>query len=74
MSQLTGGIGKVLIGVGLLIVILGVILVLSPKIPYLGKLPGDIVIRRENFTLYFPVVTSILLSIVLTLILNLFFK
>jgi hypothetical protein len=74
MFQLPGILGKFLIGVGLFIVILGVILLLVPKIPFLGRMPGDIVVQRENFTLYFPVVTSVLLSVILTIILNLFFR
>jgi len=74
MFQFSGFLGKFLIGIGLFIVILGIILLVSPKIPFLGKLPGDIVVHRENFTFYFPVVTSILLSIILTIILNLFFR
>ncbi len=74
MGQFTGLLGRILIGVGLFVVILGVLLVLSPKIPFLGRLPGDLVFQRENVTIYFPVVTSILLSVVLTIILNLFFR
>jgi hypothetical protein len=74
MFQLSGILGKFLIGVGLFIVILGVVLLLVPKIPFLGRMPGDIVVQRENFTFYFPVVTSVLLSVILTIILNLFFR
>jgi hypothetical protein len=74
MFQLPGILGKFLIGVGLFIVILGVILLLVPKIPFLGRMPGDIIVQRENFTFYFPVVTSVLLSVILTIILNLFFR
>jgi hypothetical protein len=62
-------IGKFLIIVGLLLVVIGGLLLLSGKIPWLGRLPGDIVIQRKNFTFYFPLATSILLSILLTLIL-----
>ncbi len=61
---------KLLIFFGLLMVIMGGLLLLVGKIPGLGKLPGDIHIQRGNFTFYFPVVTSILLSIGLTLLLN----
>ncbi|SHJ96859.1 DUF2905 domain-containing protein [Desulforamulus aeronauticus] len=61
---------KLLIFFGLLMVIMGGLLLLVGKIPGLGKLPGDIHIQRGNFTFYFPVVTSILLSICLTLLLN----
>jgi hypothetical protein len=66
--------GKILLILGILFVVIGLILMLGPKIPFLGKLPGDFVIRRGNFTLYFPLATSILLSIVLTLIFFIFRK
>jgi len=66
--------GKFLIIAGIIIVIVGILVYLSPKIPYLGKLPGDIRIEKENFRFYFPLTTSIILSILLTLILNLFLR
>lgn len=62
-------LGKILILVGGVFVIAGVVLLLFDKIPFLGKLPGDIVVRKKNFRLYFPIGTSILLSIILTVIL-----
>ncbi|HLC17321.1 MAG TPA: DUF2905 domain-containing protein [Thermodesulfovibrionia bacterium] len=62
-------LGKLLIGLGLLIMIVGVILIMTPKIPYLGRLPGDIFIRRKNFTFYFPLATSLVISILLSLLL-----
>ncbi|MGB9715926.1 MAG: DUF2905 domain-containing protein [Thermodesulfovibrionales bacterium] len=61
-------IGKFLIFLGLLISAIGGILLLSGKIPWIGRLPGDILIQRKNFTFYFPLATSILLSIILTLL------
>jgi len=64
--------GRILIFVGLGIVILGLLLTFLGKIPLIGRLPGDIVFRRGNFTFYFPLATSILLSILLTVILWLF--
>ncbi len=66
--------GKFLIFTGLIIVIFGVILMFAHKIPYLGKLPGDIIIRGKTFTFYFPLVTCLLISIVLTILLNLIFR
>lgn len=57
--------------VGSLFLVVGILLLFLPKIPYLGKLPGDIMIKRENWTFFFPITTSILLSLILTLILNL---
>jgi len=61
-------IGKILIAFGLLIVLAGVVLVLIGRVPWIGRLPGDIHIQRGNFTFYFPLATSLLLSVVLTLI------
>jgi hypothetical protein len=62
-------LGKLLIGLGLLIMIVGVVLIMTPKIPYLGRLPGDIFIQRKNFTFYFPLATSLIISIFLSLLL-----
>lgn len=62
-------IGKFLILLGIVIIVIGVFFLLSGKIPYIGRLPGDIIIQRKNFTFYFPLATSILLSILITLIL-----
>ena len=64
-------IGKALIAFGLLIVLAGVVLVLVGRVPWIGRLPGDIHIQRGNFTFYFPLATSLLLSVVLSLILYL---
>jgi hypothetical protein len=66
--------GKILLILGILFVVIGLFLMLGPRIPLLGKLPGDFMVRRGNFTLYFPLATSILLSIVLTLIFFIFRK
>lgn len=68
------GIGKVLILAGMFLAFLGVVLVLADKVPWLGRLPGDIHIRRGNFSFYFPIVTCILLSIIISLILHFFRK
>ena len=66
------GLGKMLILMGLFVLLVGLILTFAPRlsIPFLGRLPGDIRIEREGFRLYFPIVTCILLSIILTLLLN----
>ena len=71
MSPL-GGIGKALFLFGIVIAGLGLLLMLSDKIPWLGKLPGDIHIRRDNFSFYFPITTSIILSILLSIVIALF--
>lgn len=67
-----GSIGKLLIILGLIVVGVGLILYLGEKIPWIGKLPGDIVIRRGRFTFYFPLMTCIIISLLLTLLLSLF--
>ncbi len=69
-----GGFGKTLILLGAVLMVLGVVFVLAPKIPFLGKLPGDIHLKGKNWSFSFPVVTSIVISIVLTLLLNLFWR
>ena len=61
-------IGKMLIIFGVAAIIIGGILMLSAKVPWIGRLPGDILVQKKNFTFYFPLATSILLSILLTLI------
>jgi hypothetical protein len=63
-------LGKILIFIGIGIAILGGMMILFAKVPFIGKLPGDINIQKENFTFYFPIISSIILSIVLTIILN----
>lgn len=73
MSELSG-LGKFLIILGCFIIALGLLLTFIPKIPYLGKLPGDIYIKKGNFSFYFPLGTCILLSLILTLLLNLLFR
>lgn len=64
--------GKFLLVAGLVIAAAGLLLLLSGRFPWIGKLPGDIVIRRENFTFYFPIVTCIVLSLLVSLILWIF--
>jgi hypothetical protein len=66
--------GKLLIVLGAFIALVGLAVTFGPRIPFLGKLPGDIAIDRGNVHIYFPIVTCILLSVVLTLVLNLFFR
>lgn len=70
MSDMIQHAAKFLIFLGILIAAVGVLLLLfrNSGIPFLGKLPGDIVIQRKNFTFYFPIATSIILSIILSLI------
>jgi membrane protein implicated in regulation of membrane protease activity len=61
-------LGKTLILVGGLILLVGVVLTLGGKIPWLGRLPGDIYVQRPHFTFYFPLATSLLLSMILSLL------
>jgi uncharacterized protein HemY len=63
--------GKLLIILGILLVIAGTIITYSDRIPFLGKLPGDITIEKENFKIYFPITTCILLSILLSIVIYL---
>ena len=67
--------GKIFIGVGTVIALLGVLFLLVDRVPTLshlvswfGRLPGDITVKRDNFSLYFPLATSIVLSVVLSLL------
>jgi len=61
-------IGRILIVAGVVIAVIGAVLALSGRIPWLGRLPGDILIRKENYTFYFPLATGILISLLLTLL------
>jgi hypothetical protein len=64
-------LGRLLIAFGVLLLLVGLVMTLAGRIPGLGHLPGDIVIERENFRLYIPLGTMIVVSLLLTLILNL---
>ncbi|GEA16121.1 MAG: hypothetical protein PWR22_1041 [Moorella sp. (in: firmicutes)] len=66
--------GKMLLGMGLLLALMGLILLGIGKIFSIGRLPGDIYIQRGNFTFYFPLLSSLLLSLILTIVLNLIFR
>jgi Protein of unknown function (DUF2905) len=65
MAPETSGLGRLLMLAGGLLFVVGLVLTLASRAG-LGKLPGDIVVERGNFTFYFPIVTSILLSLLLT--------
>ena len=68
------GIGKVLILGGAFLIFLGLLLFFWQRIPFLGKLPGDIFVDKGSFQFFFPIVTCIIISIVLTIVLNLVFR
>jgi len=72
MSDSIQYIGKFLILLGLIVTAIGGLLLLSGKIPWLGRLPGDILIQKKNFIFYFPLATGIFLSLILTLLFWLF--
>ena len=59
---------KIFIFIGIIFIVFGMMMYFLPRIPGLGRLPGDILIKRENFTFYFPLATSILISVILSFI------
>jgi hypothetical protein len=61
-------LGKALMVSGALLICLGAVLTVAHKIPFAGKLPGDILIQKKNFTLYFPLATSLIASLILSCI------
>ncbi len=67
-------IGKFLLIVGLVMAAAGVVLIFSDKIPWIGRLPGDLHIKKDNFSIYFPLTTSILISLLLSALFWLFRK
>jgi hypothetical protein len=67
-------IGKLFVIIGGILLVIGLVYTLVPNLSFPPKLPGDIFINRGNFTFYFPIVTSILLSIILTIIINFFLR
>ncbi len=69
-----GDVGRILIILGAVLIAAGLVILGIQKLPFLGKLPGDILIKRERFTLYFPIATSIVISILISLILYLINK
>ena len=67
-----GSFAKLLIVFGVILAAVGGLMLFIGNVPYIGRLPGDIYVQRKNFSFYFPLTTSILLSIVLTLLLSFF--
>ncbi|MBI2303133.1 MAG: DUF2905 domain-containing protein [Chloroflexi bacterium] len=68
------GVGKLLLLMGGGLLFLGLVLILVGKLPYGGRLPGDIFVQRDGFSLYFPVATFLLLSLFLTIIVNILLR
>jgi hypothetical protein len=67
-------LGKALIVVGVFLALAGGVILLMPRIPWLGRLPGDVFIKRGNFTFYFPLATCLLLSLAISLAVRMFKK
>ena len=67
-------IGRTLVIFGIVLVLIGLAVQFFGKLPGAGRLPGDIYIRKGNFTFYFPVVTSLVISLILSAVLNLFWR
>ena len=65
-------LGKLLIVFGVALALVGGLLVVAGKVPFLGRLPGDILVRRENWSVFFPLTTCIVISVVLTLLFSFF--
>lgn len=72
--ELMQELGKAIISIGVLLIVIGTILSFFGKLPFLGKLPGDILIKRENFSFYALVTTGILISVVLSIFITIFFN
>jgi hypothetical protein len=66
--------GKLFIILGVVLIGLGLVFMFGDKIPYIGRLPGDIFIKKEKFSFYFPITTSIIISIILTILFSIFRK
>ena len=66
--------GKMLMFTGVLLLVFGALLYFGGKYTGLGRLPGDIHIQKDNFSLHFPIVTSLIVSVLLTILLNVFFR
>lgn len=68
------GLGRSLIILGVILLVIGLLLVFGVQLPHLGRLPGDIVIKKEGFTFYFPIVTMLVASLLLTLVINIILR
>ena len=69
-----GELARVMILIGTVLIVIGLVMLVVPRLPFLGKLPGDILIKKERFTFYFPLATSIVISIIISLVLYLINK
>lgn len=67
-------LGRIIVTFGIILVVVGILLLIFGKLPFIGRLPGDILVKRENFTFYAPIATSVIISIVLTVLLTIIFN
>jgi hypothetical protein len=67
-------IGKMLLFLGGVLIVLGIVVILLSKFPFVGRLPGDLLIQSENLSCFFPIVTSLLISLVATIVLNILYR
>ena len=67
-------LGKMLVILGVVLVAVGLGFMFADKIPYIGRLPGDVYVKKERFSFYFPITTSIIISIILTILFSIFKK
>jgi len=67
-------IGKMLVFTGVVMIVVGLVFLFADRIPFLGRLPGDISIQRERFSFYFPITTCIIISIILSILFAIFRK
>jgi hypothetical protein len=68
------GMGKIFVVLGVVLILIGLAFMFGDKIPYIGRLPGDIFVKKEKFSFYFPITTSIIISIILTILFSIFRK
>ena len=68
------GLGKIVIMAGVVLTVVGVLMFLAPKLPFIGKLPGDFYFKRDGVSFYFPLATSIIVSIILSLVISFLFR
>jgi hypothetical protein len=64
-----GELAKVMILIGSVLILAGLVILIFPRLPFLGKLPGDILVKKDNFKFYFPLAISVVVSIIISLIL-----
>lgn len=68
------GLGKIVIVAGVVLTVVGVLMLLAPKLPFIGKLPGDLYFKRDGVSFYFPLATSIIVSVILSLVISFLFR